>query len=452
MRAAAALAVLALAGCGGSGRAQAPTPEPTSPAARATPEPPTDEQQIEDVLRKRATALEAGDRRAYVATGVRRGADRLAVTRARDLRLRDVGIDPGNIDVTGTRATTYACARPTASASCRELPDVPPRRPRQARAGTGGWRACGAGAGCRRGRSRAFAEHRTRHFVLLAPASVPVDELLAALEDGYTAIRSRLEGGRLRRRYLVIAAADAGQARALTEQIRGLETLAAISDASIIERGAAQAISRVVSLRLLVVYSAYSSESEEGRRRTVAHELTHAALAGETSGRTPAWLAEGVAMYVSGDRRAAPPGADLGKLSDPDAIARLAGDAQADAYGASSAAAFAIVERFGARRLLRLYDAFNDEKLRGPAGPPAGQPGAAARAGWDHSPRCRKPHRDLVRRYMPELPEVETIRRHLAPHVEGRTLEASRCSTSAGRGRSPAPSWLRRSRAGSSSA
>ena len=24
---------------------------------------------------------------------------------------------------------------------------------------------------------------------------------------------------------------------------------------------------------------------------------------------------------------------------------------------------------------------------------------------------------------MPELPEVETIRRHLAPHVDGRTLE-----------------------------
>ena len=101
---------------------------------------------------------------------------------------------------------------------------------------------------------------------------------------------------------------------------------------------------------------------------------------GETSGRTPAWLAEGVAMYVSGDRRAAPPGADLGKLSDPDAIARLAGDAQADAYGASSAAAFAIVERFGARRLLRLYDAFNDEKLRGQAGRRLVNRGAAARA------------------------------------------------------------------------
>ena len=27
---------------------------------------------------------------------------------------------------------------------------------------------------------------------------------------------------------------------------------------------------------------------------------------------------------------------------------------------------------------------------------------------------------------MPELPEVETIRRHLAPHVEGRTLERAR--------------------------
>jgi formamidopyrimidine-DNA glycosylase len=32
--------------------------------------------------------------------------------------------------------------------------------------------------------------------------------------------------------------------------------------------------------------------------------------------------------------------------------------------------------------------------------------------------------RPPVARHMPELPEVETIRRHLAPHVEGRTLRA----------------------------
>jgi hypothetical protein len=121
-------------------------------------------------------------------------------------------------------------------------------------------------------------------------------------------------------------------------------------------------------VRLLVVYSAFASQDPEGRRRTIAHELTHAALAGSTSGRTPAWLAEGVAMYASADRRSAPPGADLGKLSVPGAIARLSGGAQAAAYGASSAAAFAIVDRFGSRRLLRLYEAFNDPSLRGAPG------------------------------------------------------------------------------------
>jgi hypothetical protein len=74
-------------------------------------------------------------------------------------------------------------------------------------------------------------------------------------------------------------------------------------------------------------------------------------------------------MYVSGDRRPAPPHADLAALSWPSSIARLAGGAQADAYDASSAAAFAIVERFGADRLLDLYDAFNDASLRGQPGP-----------------------------------------------------------------------------------
>jgi hypothetical protein len=98
----------------------------------------------------------------------------------------------------------------------------------------------------------------------------------------------------------------------------------------------------------------------------VTHELTHAALTGSTSGRTPAWLTEGVALYVSGDRRPAPPNVDLAALAEPDSIARLTGDAQANAYSASSAAAFAIADRFGTERLLTLYDAFNDPKLRGP--------------------------------------------------------------------------------------
>ena len=88
-----------------------------------------------------------------------------------------------------------------------------------------------------------------------------------------------------------------------------------------------------------------------------------------TSGRTPAWLVEGVAMYVSGDRRAAPADRSLAPLSQPGAIARLSGTAQARAYAASSAAAFAIVDRWGDKKLLGLYDAFNDASLRGKPGP-----------------------------------------------------------------------------------
>ena len=125
----------------------------------------------------------------------------------------------------------------------------------------------------------------------------------------------------------------------------------------------------------------------------MTHELTHAALAGVTSGRTPAWLVEGVALYVSGDRRAgeaaervesaaaaaltrpqassatdaAQRALSLGGLSRPDAIARLGGDPQAAAYAYASAASFYIAGRFGRKRFLELYDAFNDEDLSGPA-------------------------------------------------------------------------------------
>jgi hypothetical protein len=351
VRAAAALAVLALAGCGGGGHGPAPSARP--PAAPAsTPEPPSDEQQIEALLRQRAAALESGS----------------AGARARALRLRHVEIEAGRIDVSGTRATArvaerYGIAGVRSTFQSARRFDFVKRR--------GHWRV--AAEHGRRGLPpwdvATFREHRTRHFVLLAPPDLDVGDLPAALENGYAAIRARLEGGRLRQRYLVIAGADAAQVQALTTQIRGVETLAAISDAAIDEEGPAQAVSRVVSLRLLVVYSAYSSLTAEGRRRTIAHELTHAALAGSTSGRTPAWLVEGVALYVSGDRRPAPPDPDLAAFSRPSSIARLTGAAQADAYGASSAAAFAIVERFGARKLLDLYDAFNDESLRGPPGP-----------------------------------------------------------------------------------
>jgi surface antigen len=369
VRAAAGLAVLVvLAGCGGGGHSGTPTPGPSA-SGRTKTSAPSDEERIADVLRDRGEALESGDRRAYLATSTRalRRRDAIAVTRAKRLHLRDVQLDPGMVHVKGRRAVTKVEERYGLARIAGRFETT--RKVTLVRA-KGRWRV--AAVEGRRGLPpwdvADFREHRTPHFVVLGPGTMEVGSLLAALESGYAAMRTRLEQP-LRRRYLVIAAANPEQARALTSQIHGLSSLAAISDATISERGSAEAVSKVVSLRLLVVYSAYAGLTAEGRRRTIAHELTHAALAGATSGRTPAWLVEGVAMYVSGDRRPAPPDPDLNPLSRPGAIAKLSGTAQARAYSASSAAAFAIVDRWGDKKLLDLYDSFNDPSLRGTPGP-----------------------------------------------------------------------------------
>jgi hypothetical protein len=364
VRGAPALAALALlGGCGDSEPRRSATPG--TPAQR--PEP-TDEELIAELLGDRAAALEAGAGYAGTATGAQRRRDRADARRARRLRIREVTLEPRDVEVSGDRATAEVAAgyaiegiRGTFEYE-RELRAV--RTP-------DGWRVSAAPA--RRGlppwEVDDFQERRTEHFVILAPPEIPVDELSAALEDGYATMSEVLTSGRLRRRYLVVVAARPEQARALTVEIRGVETLAALADASVIQRGPAARTARVVSLRLVVVWEPFATLDAEGRRRVVTHELTHAALTGSTSGRVPAWLSEGVALYVSGDRRLAPPGADLAALSRPDAIARLTGEAQADAYDASSAAAFAIADHFGTDRLLDLYEAFNDPRLRGRPGP-----------------------------------------------------------------------------------
>ena len=163
----------------------------------------------------------------------------------------------------------------------------------------------------------------------------------------------------------------------MTAGIRGVATLAAISDTAVREQGPAEQVAQVASQRLLIVWPEFAPLDPAGRLRVVAHELTHAALAGDTSGRTPSWLVEGAALYVSGDRRvdeaarrvAGGANLTLTGLSSPDAIARLGGEGQSAGYSYASAAAFYLVERYGRARFFELYDAFNKESLRGAAGP-----------------------------------------------------------------------------------
>jgi hypothetical protein len=377
----AALALLA-SGCGGK-------PSTGSPSARASADrPPDPRTEIQELLDRRAGALLAGDVAGFAATaaGPQRARDRRAARVAAGLPLRDVGLHSRDVEIDGSTARLRVLA--TWGVRGVRGTFVTERRLRAVRREVG-WRISAAPG--RRGAPPwevgEYAAERLAHFVLLAPKGLGVDVagLPAALEDGYQRLRDALPRARLRHRYLVVVAPTATSARRLTQDIRGVESLSAISDSAVHETGPALRVSDVVSQRLLVVWPPFMALDADGRRRVVAHELTHAVLAGETSGRTPSWLVEGMALYVSGDDRrdqvsAVLAGAageagsvaattfGLAGLSTPDAIARLGGSRQAGAYAYASAAAFTIAERHGRRALADLYDAFNDETLLGPAG------------------------------------------------------------------------------------
>ncbi len=103
---------------------------------------------------------------------------------------------------------------------------------------------------------------------------------------------------------LVIGARDAAQAKRLAGRIaRGVVALANVS----VQYGPppALAVRRVLAERMIVIDSRWRGLPADERLSTLVHELTHTALNTATSGRTPPWLAEAVALRVSGDDRAA---------------------------------------------------------------------------------------------------------------------------------------------------
>jgi hypothetical protein len=377
-RAAAALLAAAalVAGCSGGGGSSS---TPGSPAQGTQhPQPPSDEAQLKALLDRRAKALEQGRVHAYAATatGTQRARDRRIAANGRGLPLRDVTLDAAKVEVHGRNAVLdvrsgYAIkgVRGRFDAG-RTMRAVKTRR---------GWRIRSVAS--RRQQHpwevAPFSAQRSPHFTILAPTATGTSGLSDALEGGYARMREILAAGRLRRRYLVVVAGDARQARRMTAGIRGVATLAAISDTAVREQGPAEQVAQVASQRLLIVWPEFAPLDPAGRLRVVAHELTHAALAGDTSGRTPSWLVEGAALYVSGDRRvdeaahrvAGGANLTLTGLSSPDAIARLGGEGQSAGYSYASAAAFYLVERYGRARFFKLYDAFNKESLRGAAGP-----------------------------------------------------------------------------------
>lgn len=337
----------ALGGCGGQ-RAPGPAPAPTP-----TPRPPTDRERLQGLLQRRGDAVLAG-------------------RRVRGLGLTSASYAVDRMTIAGRRARL----RVRLSYSVRGVHgDFGSLRTLRARRAHGRWRIA------RRQGARNldpwevddYARRRTPHFVVWTPRGI--DAPAAALEAGYARLAAVLEGGRLRRRYLVVVARDGDAARRLTERISGLESLTAITDTKARIEGPEERVAEIGSQRLIIVHKQFAAATAQDQQMVVTHELTHAALAPVTSGRVPSWLTEGVALYVSEDDRrpeyaARPTVPTLAALSAPDAIGRTIGDDQAAAYATASAAAYGIAERYGRERLLALYELFRRPSLHGRRGDP----------------------------------------------------------------------------------
>jgi hypothetical protein len=344
-----------------------------------------DQAAIGALIRHRSAALGAGRPTAYAATATpaRQGRAAADVRRARRLGVRGVRITGLGVRVREKRAVAFV-------RSTYRLDGVPGRWTyaqvlRLRRAG-GGWRVTAQ-------RSRAprppweLASHQrsdTRHFTIFAPEGVDPEEaaLGATLERAHATIRERLPGSGGARRYPVFIAADFGDMEAMTRGIRDVGRLSAITDLTVRTAGPAERVTAVLGVRILIPWPSFVSLAPETRERVLTHELAHAVLAPATSGRAPAWLQEGIALYLSGDRRTAlawqalapaggalaAPATQLAFLAHPDAMAALAGRELSAAYALSSSTAYYIAGTFGQRKLLDLLDIFADETLRGRPG------------------------------------------------------------------------------------
>ena len=216
-----------------------------------------------------------------------------------------------------------------------------------------------------------------------------VGSLMTDLEKGRSRMKANLKGVKVPGKVLVIVNRNSNDTRALTRDLKTLSALVAIAEAQVFTDGPAKSVSDVAGQRVFVLWRSYGKDSRSGRRQTIAHELVHVALARRTGGRVPVWLSEGTAMYVSKDKRAGDAGAllsgatlkdsskqkpaenalSLARLSKRDALHNMSAIPLSFAYSYSSAAAETIAAKYGgAKALMRLHSAYNNEKIKGKPG------------------------------------------------------------------------------------
>jgi hypothetical protein len=389
---AATVAVL-LSGCGGSSSAAhavgTPASKPKPVASKAPERKPDDTEQLRTLLSARSDAIRAGDAGALAgtSTGPQQERDRGVAAAAKPLPIAAVSITDDALTIKGDKANM----RVSMEYSFDDIDSVyVDAGSMSAVWGSDGWRITrvresGIRAPWEEGR---YTPRASPHFLALTPKGLKVTGLMKDLEAGRARMQRALPMVKLPLRMLVLVTRGGTDTRALTRDVKALGSLTAIAEAKVDQEGPALRVKAVSGQRILVVWRAFGKRGADGRRTVIAHELTHAGLIRQTSGRTPVWLIEGMALWASGDERSGDAGAllaggqlrdsakqgpskavlSLSRLAKPTSMDTMSAVPLAFAYSYSSAAAFTIVEHYGRNALLRLYKAFNNEKIRGRAG------------------------------------------------------------------------------------
>lgn len=384
-------AVLLVAACGDTAKSTpAPATKKVSETKPKTAEkkPPSDTEALELLLNVRARALEFGDTEDFLntATGSQLAKDKRAIAAAKSLPIGTVKLNADGTEVEKDRATLrvdmaytfdgidttyYKTSRMTALKTAD------------------GWRISNDRPSAGTLAPWEYTRYKARtskHFLALAPKSLKVGSLMTDLEKGRSKMIRGLPGVKAPRRVLVIVARNSRDTKALTKDMKTRRSLVAVSETQYSVKGKAQRIDELWGARVFVMWRSYRDGPTSERQTVVAHELVHAALAYRTSGRTPPWLTEGIALYASGDARAGDAGAlisgrgvlrdaseqsqaksamSLSRLSSPRALQRMSAIEISFAYSFSSAAAYMIADKYGRKALLRMFTAYNSEKNRG---------------------------------------------------------------------------------------
>jgi hypothetical protein len=385
-----AAVALAFAACGDNGGDE-PSPKKaasqTKPKAAAT-RPPNDTEQLQRLLTVRAQALTAGndDSLRTTSVGTQAKRDKRHALSARALPISSIELTAEATEVKDKTATmrvnmAYAFEGvdttyyKTSRMSAEKTPD--------------GWKVSddkpSAGTLAPWEYTR-YKARESKHFLALAPSNVRVGNLMTDLEKGRAKMRRGLPGVKPPDKVLVIVARDGRDINALTKDRKTRRSLVAVAESRYATTGSAQRVTRVWNERVFVMWKSYRSGTTAERRQVVAHELVHAALASRTSARTPPWLYEGIALYVSGDNRSGDAGAiisgrgvlrsnkeqarakaamSLSKLSRPRALEQMSSVGVSFAYAYSSSTAYAIAQKHGRKALLRLMTAYNSTKNKG---------------------------------------------------------------------------------------